>query len=116
MAVSGTTPASTTLTVSTAAVATASVRDDGSLRAMTGMACGLPLLGLLTLLPTGRRRRLLVCLAFVLFVAAGGLVGCSGGNSAQPSAAKTAAGSYTFNVVAISGASTSMASYTLTVQ
>jgi hypothetical protein len=104
------------LTVSTAAAATASVRDDGSLRAMTALACGLPLLGLLTLLPVGRGRRLLICLGFALFVTGGGLTGCGGGNSAQPSATKTAPGSYSFNVVATSAASTSTASYTLTVQ
>jgi Bacterial Ig-like domain (group 3)/FG-GAP-like repeat len=117
MAVSGTTAASTTLTVSTAAATAASVRIDGAVRAMTTLACGLPLLGLLTLLPVGRGRRLLVCLGFALFVAAGGLMGCGGsGNSAQPSATKTVPGSYSFNVVATSGASTSTASYTLTVQ
>jgi hypothetical protein len=115
MAVSGT-AASTTLTVSTATTAMASARDASPLRALTVLACGLPLLGLLTLLPVGRARRLLLCLGFVAFVAASGLTGCGGGNSAQSSATKTVPGSYTFNVVAASAASSSTASYTLTVQ
>jgi hypothetical protein len=115
MTVSGT-AASTTLTVSTATTAMASARDASPLRALTVLACGLPLLGLLTLLPVGRGRRLLVCLGFVAFVAASGLTGCGGGNSAQSSATKTVPGSYTFNVVAASAASSSTASYTLTVQ
>jgi hypothetical protein len=116
MAVSGTTAASTTLTVSTATTMTASTRDDGPLRAVTVLACGLPLLGLLTLLPVSRGRRLLLCVGFALFVAAGGMTGCGGGSSAQSNATKTTPGSYTFNVVATSGSTTSTASYTLTVQ
>ncbi|HEX6494064.1 MAG TPA: Ig-like domain repeat protein, partial [Acidobacteriaceae bacterium] len=114
MAVSGTTAASTTLTVSTATTMTASERGDGSVRAITVLACGLPLLGLLTLVPVSRGRRLLFCVGFALFVAAGGLTGCGGGG--HSSATKTAPGSYTFNVVATSGSTTSTASYTLTVQ
>ncbi|MFL6429593.1 MAG: FG-GAP-like repeat-containing protein [Acidobacteriaceae bacterium] len=114
MTVSGTTAANTTLTVSTAATATASVVGDGSLRAMTALACGLPLLGLLALLPVGRGRRLLLCAGFALLVAAGGLTGCGGGG--QSSATKTAPGNYTFKVVATSSSTTSTASYTLTVQ
>jgi hypothetical protein len=115
MAVSGT-AASTTLTVSTAAITMAGAPDASPLRALTVLACGLPLLGLLTLLPAGRARRLLLGLGFVVFVAASGLTGCGSGNSAQSSATKTVAGSYTFNVVAASGAGSSTASYTLTVQ
>jgi hypothetical protein len=115
MAVSGT-AASTTLTVSTAATTMAGARDASPLRALTVLACGLPLLGLLTVLPVGRGRRLLVCLGFVVFVAASGLTGCGSGNSAQSSATKTVPGSYTFNVVAASAANSSTASYTLTVQ
>jgi hypothetical protein len=111
--VSGTTAASTTLTVSTAATAMASVRDGETSRALTVLACGLPLLGLLTLLPVARGRRLLLCLGFFLFVSVAGLAGCGGGSS---SGTKTAAGNYTFNVVASSGAATSTASYKLTVQ
>jgi hypothetical protein len=84
------------------------------------MACGLPLLGLLTLLPVGRGRRLLLCLGFVLFVSVTSLTGCGGGQSAPssgtPSATKTLPGSYTFNVVATAGAVTSTVSYSLTVQ
>ncbi len=114
MAVSGTAAATTALTVSTAGTATASVVGDESLRAITALACGLPLLGLLTLLPVGRGRRLLLCLGFAMLVAAGGLTGCGG--SGQSSSTKTAPGSYTFNVVATSGSTTSTASYTLTVQ
>jgi hypothetical protein len=114
MAVSGTAAATTALTVSTAAVTTANVRDDGSLRAITALVCGLPLLGLLALLPVARGRRLLLCLGFMLFVAASGLTGCGGGG--QSSSTKTAPGSYTFKVVATSGTTTSTASYTLTVQ
>jgi hypothetical protein len=113
MAVSGTTPASTTLTVSTAAAATASVGDDGSLRAMTALACGLPLLGLLMLVPVARGRRLLLCVGFLLLVSAAGLSGC-GGNSSSGN--KTQPGSYTFQVVATSGSASSSANYTLTVQ
>jgi hypothetical protein len=52
----------------------------------------------------------------VVFVAASGLTGCGGGNSAQSSATNTVPGSYTFHVVATSGSTTSTASYTLTVQ
>jgi len=114
-AVSGTTAATTTLTVSTAATMTASARDGESSRALTVLACGLPLLGLLTLLPIARGRRLLLCLGFALFVSATSLTGCGGGQSAQ-SQTKTAPGSYTFNVVATSGSATSTASYKLTVQ
>ncbi|HEY2001583.1 MAG TPA: hypothetical protein VGG80_04650, partial [Acidobacteriaceae bacterium] len=117
MAVSGTTAASTMLTVSTAAVTTANAGDDGPLRAVTVLACGLPLLGLLMLLPVARGRRLLLlCLGFVLFVSVTSLTGCGGGQSAQSSETKTMPGSYTFNVVATSGAVTSTASYSLTVQ
>ncbi len=116
MAVSGTTAVSTTMTVSTGTTTTAGTRDDESLHPMTVLACGLPLLGLLVLLPVGRGRRLLLCLGFTMLVAASGLTGCGGGNSAQSSATKTTPGSYTFNVVATSGATTSTASYTLTVQ
>jgi hypothetical protein len=115
MTVSGT-AASTMLTVSTAATTMASARDASPLRALTVLACGLPLLGLLTLLPVGRGRRLLLCLGFVAFVAASGLTGCGGGSSAQSSATKTVPGSYTFKVVAASAASSSTASYKLTVQ
>jgi hypothetical protein len=116
MAVSGTTAASTMLTVSTAAVTTANAGDDGPLRAVTVLACGLPLLGLLMLLPVARGRRLLLCLGFALFVSATSLTGCGGGQSAQSSGTKTVPGSYTFNVVATSGAVTSTVSYSLTVQ
>ncbi|MGB9417614.1 MAG: Ig-like domain-containing protein, partial [Acidobacteriaceae bacterium] len=111
--VSGTTAASTSLTVSTAATAMASARDGESSRALTVLACGLPLLGLLTLLPVARGRRLLLCLGFVLFVSVTSLTGCGGGSS---NGNKTAPGNYTFNVVATSGAATSTASYKLTVQ
>jgi hypothetical protein len=78
--------------------------------------CGLPLLGLLTLLPVARGRRLLLCLGFVLFVSVTILTGCGGGQSAQSSAMQTVPGSYTFHVVATSGAVTSTVSYSLTVQ
>ncbi|HZD44438.1 MAG TPA: hypothetical protein VE109_00025, partial [Acidobacteriaceae bacterium] len=77
---------------------------------------GLPLLGLLTLLPVARGRRLLLCLGFALFVSATSLTGCGGGQSAQSSGMQTAPGSYTFHVVATSGAVTSTVSYSLTVQ
>jgi hypothetical protein len=76
------------------------------------LACGLPLLGLLTLLPVARGRRLLLCLGFALFVSMTSLTGCGSGSS-EPT---TAAGSYTFNVVATSGSATSTAAYKLTVQ
>jgi len=115
-AVSGTTAATTTLTISTAATAMASARDDEPSRALTVLACGLPLLGLLTLLPIVRGRRLLLCLGFALFVSVTSLTGCGGGQSAQSSGTTTAPGSYTFNVVATSGSATSTASYKLTVQ
>ena len=90
----------------------ASMQDAGPFRALTGFACGLPLLGLLTLLPVARGRRLLLCVGFALFVSMTSMTGCGGGSS-QP---KTAAGSYSFNVVATSGSATSTASYKLTVQ
>jgi Bacterial Ig-like domain (group 3) len=108
--VSGTTAATTMLTVSTAATAMAS--DGESARALTVLACGLPLLGLLTLLPVARGRRLLLCVGFVLFISVASLTGCGGGSSGN----NTAPGSYTFNVIATSGATTSTASYKLTVQ
>jgi hypothetical protein len=115
--VSGTTAATTTLTVSTTATATASLGDGQSSRALTILACGLPLLGLLTLLPVARGRRLLLCLGFVVFVSVTSLTGCGGGSkSAQSSGTNTAPGSYTFNVVATSGSASSTASYKLTVQ
>jgi hypothetical protein len=116
MTVSGTTAATTTLTLSTAASAMASARDGAPSRALTVLVCGLPLLGLLTLLPVTRGRRLLLCLSFVLFVSVTSLTGCGGGQSAQSSGMQTAPGSYTFHVVATAGAVTSTASYSLTVQ
>ena len=84
---------------------------------MTVIACGLPLLGLLTLLPLRRGRKLFVCLCFAILCGTAGLIGC-GGNStpAQSSQTKTPAGSYTFDVVATSGSSMTKASYSLTVQ
>jgi hypothetical protein len=90
----------------------ASARDGESSRALTVLACGLPLLGLLTLLPVARGRRLLLCLGFVLFVSVTSLTGCGGGSSGN----NTAPGNYIFNVVATSGAATSTASYKLTVR
>jgi hypothetical protein len=114
--VSGTAAAITTLTVSTAATTAASVGDAGPTRSMTILACGLSLLGFLTPLPVARGRRLLLCLGFVLFVSVTSLTGCGGGQSAQSSGTKTAPGSYTFKVVATSGAVSSTVSYSLTVQ
>jgi Bacterial Ig-like domain (group 3)/FG-GAP-like repeat len=115
--VSGTAAATTTLTLSTAATAMASTRDATPLRAMAVLACGLPLLGLLMLLPLARGRKLLLCLGFVLLVSVTGLTGCGGGGqAAQSSGTTTAPGSYTFKVVATSGAVTSTVSYSLTVQ
>jgi uncharacterized protein (DUF2141 family) len=111
--VSGTTAATTTMTLSTAATAMAALRDGETSRALTVLACGLPLLGLLTLLPVARGRRLLLCLGFVLFVSVTSLTGCSGGSSGGN---KTTPGNYTFNVVATSGSTSSTASYKLTVQ
>jgi len=111
--VSGTTAATTTLTLSTAATAMASARDGAPSRALTVLVCGLPLLGLLTLLPVARGRRLLLCFGFVLFVSLTSLTGCGGDSS---SGTKTAPGNYTFNVVATSGSASSTASYKLTVQ
>ena len=109
--VSGTTAATTTLTVSTAATTMASVREDESSRTLTVLACGLPLLGLLTLLPVARGRRMMLCVGFALFVSMTSLTGCGG--SSEP---KTAAGTYSFNVVATSGSATATAPYKLTVQ
>jgi hypothetical protein len=114
--VSGTAAATTTPTLSTAGTAMASARDGAPSRALTVLVCGLPLLGLLTLLPVARGRRLLLCLGFVLFVSVTTLTGCGGGQSAQSSAMQTVPGSYTFHVVATSGAVTSTVSYSLTVQ
>jgi hypothetical protein len=71
------------------------------------------MLGLLTLLPVARGRRLLLCLGFALLVSMTSLTGC-GGNSSGGT--KTAAGTYAFNVLASSGSATSTASYKLTVQ
>jgi hypothetical protein len=110
--VSGAAVATTTLTVSTAATTTASLRDGESSRALTVLACGLPLLGLLTLLPVARGRRLLLCLGFALFVSMTSLTGCGGSSGG----AKTAVGTHTFNVVATSGSATSTATYKLIVQ
>jgi Big-like domain-containing protein/VCBS repeat protein len=111
--VSGTAAAATTLTVSTAATTMAAVREGESSRALTVLACGLPMLGLLTLLPVARGRRLLLCLGFALLVSMTSLTGCGGNSSGET---KTAAGTYAFNVVASSGSATSTASYKLTVQ
>jgi hypothetical protein len=111
--ISGAAAATTTLTVSTAATTMASARDGESpSRMLAVLACGLPLLGLLTLLPVARGRRLLLCLGFALFVSMTSMTGCGGGSS-QP---KTAAGTYSFNVVATSGSATSTAAYKMTVQ
>ena len=90
----------------------ASVHEDESSRTLTVLACGLPLLGLLTLLPVARGRRMLLCLGFVLFVSMASLTGCGGSSGG----AKTAAGTYTFNVVATSGSATSTSTYKLTVE
>jgi hypothetical protein len=111
--ISGTAAATTTLTVSTAATTMASAREgESSSRTLAVLACGLPLLGLLTLLPMARGRRLLLCLGFALFVSMTSMTGCGGGSS-EP---MTAPGSYSFNVVATSGSATSTAAYKLTVQ
>jgi hypothetical protein len=115
VAVSATAAASSMLTVSTGAANTATAQEPAMPRNTIALACGLPLLGLL-LLPVARGRRLLVCLGFVLFVSVTSLTGCGGGQSAPSSAIKTVPGSYTFNVVATSGAVTSTVSYSLTVQ
>ncbi len=111
--VSGSTPATSTLTISTAATTMASVREHESSRTLTVLACGLPLLALLTLLPLARGRRLLLCVGLALFVSMTSLTGCGGSTSG---AAKTTAGTYTFSVVATSGPATATASYNLTVQ
>jgi hypothetical protein len=107
------------LTVSTGAANTATAQEPAMSRNTIALACGLPLLGL-TLLPVARGRRLLLGVGFVLFVSVTSLTGCGGGQSAPssgtPSATKTVPGSYTFNVVATSGAVTSTVSYSLTVQ
>jgi Bacterial Ig-like domain (group 3)/FG-GAP-like repeat/FG-GAP repeat len=110
--VSGTTAATTTLTISTAATTMASVHEAESSRTLKVLACGLPLLGLLTLLPVARGRRLLLCVGFALFVSMTSLTGCGGSSGG----AKTAAGTYTFNVMATSGSATSTATYKLTVE
>lgn len=109
--IAGTSASTTTLTVSTLATTTATARGE-SLRTATVVACGLPLLGLLMLVPVARGRRLLICLCFVLFVSAAGLSGCGGSSDSN----KTPPGSYTFQVVATSGSATSTANYTLTVK
>jgi hypothetical protein len=103
--------AATTMSVSTAAGATASLHEDLPLRAATVIACELPLVGLLMLLPVVRGRRLLLCVGFAAFLSMTNLMGCGG--SSEP---KTAPGSYTFQVVATSGSATSSANYTLKVQ
>jgi hypothetical protein len=92
--ISGTAAATTTLTVSTASTKMASTREgESSSRTLTVLACGLPLLGLLTLVPVARGRRLLLCVGFALFVSMTSMTGCRGGSS-EP---KTAAGTYSFN-------------------
>jgi Bacterial Ig-like domain (group 3)/FG-GAP-like repeat len=117
VAVSATAAASSMLTVSTGAANTAAAQEPAIPRTTIALACGLPLLGLLALLPVARGRRLLLCLGFALFVSVTSLTGCGGGGqSAQSTGAKTVPGSYTFNVVATSGAVTSTVSYSLTVQ
>jgi hypothetical protein len=115
VAVSATAAASSMLTVSTGAANTATAQEPAMSRNTIALACGLPLLGL-TLLPVARGRRLLLGVGFVLFVSVTSLTGCGGGQSAPSSAIKTVPGSYTFNVVATSGAVTSTVSYSLTVQ
>src|SRR6202000_613807 len=60
--VSGTTAATTMLSVSTGSTASASAGDGAAFQAVTVIACGLPLLGLLTLLPLRRGHKLFVCL------------------------------------------------------
>lgn len=117
VAVSATAAGSSMLTVSTGAANTAAALEPAIPRSTIALACGLPLLGLLALLPVARGRRLLLCLGFALFVSVTSLTGCGGGGqSAQSTGAKTVPGSYTFNVVATSGAVTSTVSYSLTVQ
>jgi hypothetical protein len=69
-------------------------------------------LGLLTLLPVARGRRMLLCLGFVLFVSVTSMTGCGGSSGG----AMTAPGTYSFNVVATSGSASSTANYKLTVQ
>jgi hypothetical protein len=109
--ISGTAASTITLTVSTLAATTAEMRDE-PLRTAAVLACGLPFLSLLMLVPVARGRRLLLCVGFVLFVSAAGLTGCGGDSSSN----KTPAGTYSFQVVAASGSASSAANYTLTVK
>jgi hypothetical protein len=104
--------ASAAMTISTAGMTTAKSQVGEAARAVTVLACGLPLLGLIILIPVARGRRLWLCASFLLFVSAAGLTGCGGSSSSD----KTAAGSYTFQVVATAGAASSTANYTLKVQ
>ncbi len=109
--ISGTAASTTTLTVSTLAATTAEMRDE-PLRTAAVLACGLPFLGLLMLVPVTRGRGLLLCAGFVLLVSAVGITGCGGDSSSN----KTPPGNYTFQVVANSGSASSTANYRLTVK
>lgn len=104
------------LTISTSSSAAASVRYADALHGLTTLACGFSLFGLLALAPL-RRRRLLLSLCVTLVVSVAGLTGCGDSSQTTPAAqARTAPGSYTFSVVATSGANTATANYTLQVQ
>ena len=117
VSVSGTAAATTSLTVSTLAAATASAGEGALFAPGIVLACGLPLLGLLGIAPLRRGGRLLM-LVCALLICGGAAIGCGGNSStpAQTSQSKTPAGSYTFQVVAAAGASQSTANYTLIVQ
>lgn len=114
---SGTTPATVTLTLNTAASTTAMGRREDTERGLVIAACGVPLIGMLMMLPLARRRSALFCalLCCALALPMAGLIGCGGGSSSH-AATTTPAGSYTFNVVSTSGSVSVTTPLQLTVQ
>jgi hypothetical protein len=116
LSLSGTAAGTTMLTITTNATTTAALDTRTLARPFTIAACMLPLLGLVALLPVDRRRRGLLCAGLVLFVPLAVLSGCGGGGSSTHAGTTTAAGNYSFNVVAASATASNTTALQLTVQ
>ncbi len=122
LSLSGTTPQSSTLTVSTSGSSTALLAEPAVGGKLKTMVCGI-FAGSLLLLWPGRRQRafsrtlwkagmMAIAFAAMLLVP----MGCGGNSSTKPSSNNTPAGTYPFAVVATSGSTALTTNYVLTVQ